>query len=363
MTPVPEGSRYAVTITAGEAAELVGGRLEGDRDLLLEDVAPLAQAGPGELGLLAARRYLSDLSSTEAGALLVSEELAEEAARDDAPTTRVVVDDAHRALPALLERFHPAPDRPGGVHPTAVLGAGVSLGSGVCVGPYAVLEAGVEVGDDARIGAHAVVGEGSRVGSESVLHPHVVLYPGTRIGRRVVLHAGVRVGVDGYGYVQEDGTHRKVPQVGICVVEDDVEIGANCTLDRGSIGRTVVGRGSKLDNLVHVGHNVELGPRCLLVAQVGIAGSSRLGEGVVCGGQSGVGGHVEVGDGARISARGGAVRNVEAGATVSGFPARDHRTFLRGTARLMKLPDLERRVRELERAVSRSGDGEGAGPG
>jgi len=358
MTPERDRSRPAATLTTDEAAELVGGRLEGDPELVLEGVAPLAQAGPRELGLLAARRYLRDLSRTEAGALLVSEGLADEASGDDAPRTRVVVDDAHEALPTLLERFHPPPPRPTGVHRTAVLGHGVSLGRGVHVGPYAVLEAGVEVGDDVRIGAHCVVGEGSRIGGESVLHPHVVLYPGSRLGRRVVLHAGVRVGVDGYGYVQVDGTHRKVPQVGSCVIEDDVEIGANCTLDRGSIGRTVVGRGSKLDNLVHVGHNVELGPRCLLVAQVGIAGSSRLGEGVVCGGQSGVGGHVEVGDGARISARGGAVRDVEAGATVSGFPARDHRTFLRGTARLMRLPDLERRVRELERAVSSRADEE-----
>lgn len=366
MSRAPEGAAPRVSLTAGEIAELVGGRLEGTGDARLTGVAPLRQAGPDELGLLATRRYLRDLPSTGAGALLVSAELADDVGRRGGPGTRIVVEDAHRALTTLLERFHPEPEEETGVHPTAVLGRGVELGRRVRIGPYAVLECGVAVEDGVRIGAHCVVGRGSRIGRGSVLHPHVVVYPGSTLGERVILHAGVRVGADGFGYVEVDGEHRKVPQVGTCEIEDDVEIGANCTLDRGSIGRTVVGRGTKLDNLVHVGHNVEIGPRSLLVAQVGIAGSSRLGEGVVCGGQSGVGGHVEVGDGARLGARAGAVKDVDPGATVSGFPARDHRTFLKGTAMLMRLPELERRLRELERAVEPSGDaggGEGGSPG
>jgi UDP-3-O-[3-hydroxymyristoyl] glucosamine N-acyltransferase len=230
------------------------------------------------------------------------------------------------------------------------------------VGPYAVLGRDVELGDRVRVGAHAVVGEGSVVGEDTVLHPHAVLYPGARLGRRVIVHSGARVASDGFGYAFRDGEYRKIPQVGGCVLEDDVEIGANATVDRGSIGDTVVGRGSKLDNLVHLAHNVRVGPRCAMAAQVGIAGSTRIGEGVVFGGQSGASGHLEVGDGAKISAGAGVIGNVADGHAVSGFPARDIKQQMRAWAWMLRLPELARRVRTLERTLGIAATGEGASP-
>ncbi len=361
MTPSSETPAEGPELTAREIAELVDGRLDGPGDVVFRGVAPLEEAAPDELGLLADRRYLDRVDGTGAGGLLVSEELVSDAAaREGAPDVRIVVGNAHRALVPLLDRLRP-PEKPEpGVHPTAVLGRGVELGEDVHVGPYAVLGEGVRLGDRVRIGAHVTLGAGSVVGDDCRLHPQVVLYPGSVLGRRVILHAGVRVGVDGYGYVTVDGEHRKVPQVGRCVIEDDVEIGANCTLDRGSIGETVVGKGVKLDNLVHLGHNVRVGDGSMLVAQVGVAGSTRIGKGVLCGGQSGMSGHLTVGDGARLSGRAGVIGDVEPGQTVSGFPAREHREFLKATASLRKVPELRSRVRELEKRLERLEEDAGA---
>lgn len=328
-----------------EVARITGGRVEGDGDVAVTRVAPVADAGPGELGFLADRRYVPAAAESRAGALLVAADLA-----DHVPTDRprVVVDDGHRALQALLAAWHPPRAPRPGVHPTAVLGRGVGLGEEVEVGPYAVLEPGCVLGDRVRVGAHAVVGEGVTVGDDSVLHPHVVLYPGTVVGARVILHAGARLGVDGFGYAWIDGAHRKVPQVGRCVVEDDVEIGANTTVDRGSIGDTRVGAGTKLDNLVHLAHNVRTGPHCAAAAMVGIAGSTRLGAGVFLGGQAGVIGHLEVGDGAKVAAAAAVFRDVPPGETVSGAPARPNREFLRSRAQVERLPRLLERVKALE---------------
>ena len=335
-------------MTLAEAAAACGGRVEGDADLVVTGVSSLADARETELGLLASRRYLGDVGPSAAGALLVSEALA--AGLDD-PRPRVVAKNAHAAMVPLLGRLHPEPPPVPGVHPTAVLGRGVRLGAAVTVGPYAVLEDGVEVGDRTVVHAHVVVGAGARLGADCVLHPQVVLYPGCELGERVVLHAGARVGSDGFGYASVEGEHRKVPQVGRCVLHDDVEVGANACIDRGSVGATVVGKGTKIDNLVHLAHNVNVGPRCIFTALVGIAGSTRMGEGVMWGGQSGAAGHLEIGDGVRVAAQAGVLKDVAAGETVAGFPARDHGTFMRATALTLRLPELADRLARLEREV------------
>ncbi len=348
MTDGTDTSQMDRALTLAQVAERTGGRVEGDRERRVVDVAPVAEAGPGELGLLAERRYLRRAAAGDAGALLVSEDLSGEVER---PADRVVVNDPHRALVTLLGHFHPAPDPEPGVHPTAVLGAGVRLGREVTVGPYAVVDEGARVEDRARVGAHCVIGRGSVVGEDSVLHPHVVLYAGSTVGRRVTLHSGVRVGVDGFGYVLVDGEHRKVPQVGGCVIGDDVEVGANTCLDRGSVGRSEVGSGTKIDNLVHLGHNVRIGERSVVVAQVGVSGSTRIGNGVALGGQAGVGGHAEIGDGARIGGQAGVLGDVPAGETWSGYPARPHGEAMRAAALGHRLPELFRRLRALEQKL------------
>jgi UDP-3-O-[3-hydroxymyristoyl] glucosamine N-acyltransferase len=226
----------------------------------------------------------------------------------------------------------------------------VRLGRGVRIGPYAVIESGAEIGDGASIGAHVVVGAGARVGAGSTHYPHDVLYPGTELGARVILHSGSAVGVDGFGYAPKDGRPAKVPQVGRCVIEDDVEVGANTTIDRGSIGTTRVGRGAKLDNLVQIAHNVTVGPAALLAAQVGVAGSSRVGAGVLAGGQAGIAGHLTVGDGAQLAAQAGVVTDIPPGQIVMGFPARPRTEFLRATAGASKVSELAKRVAALERS-------------
>lgn len=335
-------------VALADAAEACGARLEGDGAVVVRAVASLADAGPDELGMLASRRYLGQVRGSDAGALLVAEELAESL---DDPRPRIVARDAHAALVPLLRLLHPRPRSRPGVHPTAVVGRGVRLGEAVTIGPYTVLDDGVEVGERTVIHAHVVVGAGCRIGADVTLHPHVTLYPGCELGSRVILHAGVRVGSDGFGYAFVDGEHRKVPQVGRCVIEDDVEIGANTCVDRGSIGATVVGRGTKIDNLVHLAHNVHVGPRCIFTALVGISGSTRIGAGVMWGGQSGAAGHLEIGDGVRVGAQAGVLRDVPAGGTVAGFPARDRGAFMRSTALSLRLPELVQRVRELEREI------------
>jgi UDP-3-O-[3-hydroxymyristoyl] glucosamine N-acyltransferase len=266
-------------------------------------------------------------------------------------TPRIVVRDVHASLASILPLLYPASTPAGGIHPTAVLEHGVKLGANVSVGPYVVVGAETEVADGAVLAAHVVVGRGCRIGAGTYLHPHVVLYDRVAVGARSILHAGVRAGVDGFGYTQREGRHVKVPQVGGCVIGDDVEIGANTCIDRGSIGDTVIGNGSKIDNLVHIAHNVRVGEHAIVVAQVGIAGSTRAGRYVTFGGQAGIGGHLTIGDGATIGAQAGVMGNVDAGETVSGYPARPHREAMRAYGGLFKLPALIKRLRALERAV------------
>ena len=337
------------TFSAGEVARMVGGRVEGDTELRIRGIAPLDQAGEDELAFLAQRRYLRFLPQSSAKAVLVSEALASEA---EGFTSRIVVKEAHLALPALLGAFYPPEETAAEIHPTAVFGKGAILGEGVSVGPYAVVGGGARLGDGVRIGAHVVVGEGCVIGEDSILFPQVVLYPNTHLGARVILHSGVRLGVDGFGYVPMDGEQRKVPQVGACVVEDDVEIGANSCVDRGSIGRTIIGRGSKLDNLVHLAHNVQVGEGALLAGQVGISGSTRIGARTMFGGQVGIAGHVEIGEGAMVGGQGGVIGDIAPGEVVSGYPARNHKEYLRAMGMAFKLPETLRRIKVLEARIS-----------
>lgn len=349
MSDSQDQTRSSRSLTAGQVAELVHGRVEGDAEVLLHGLAPLNQATGGELGLLAQRRYLRHLPGTAAGTLLVSEDLADAA---KGHPSRVVTENPHAAFPLLLAHFYPTRRPEPAVHPTAVLGRGVQLGSEVRIDAYAVIEDGAVLGDRVRVGAHSVIGEGSAIGEDSVLYPHVVLYPGTIVGARVILHSGTRLGTDGFGYVPSADGIQKVPQVGGCLIGDDVEIGANSCVDRGSIGQTVVGRFAKLDNLVHLAHNVQVGPGSLLAAMTGVAGSTEIGKGVMTGGQSGIAGHLVVGDGARLAAQAGVIKDVPPGQTVSGFPAREHRTFLKSLGLLSRLPDTLKRMAGLEERLT-----------
>ncbi len=335
-------------LTVSEIARLVGGEVQGDAGRPIRGVAALDAAGPGDLSFVANPRYLPYLHASSAGAVLVARGLDAEV---PAGAAAIRVADPHAALALVLPVLYPEEPAPPGVHPTAVVGEDAEIGEGASVGAYAVVGRGVRIGARARIGAQTVVGDGCAVGADSVLHPHVTLYRGVTVGERCTVHAGTRLGADGFGYAFVDGAHRKVPQVGGCRIEDDVEIGANTTIDRGSVGDTVVGRGTKIDNLVQVGHNCRIGRHVIVVSQVGISGSTTVGDYAVLGGQAGVQGHITIGAGARVGGQAGVIGDVAAGETVSGYPARPHREAMRTSALVLRLPELVKTVRRLERAV------------
>jgi UDP-3-O-[3-hydroxymyristoyl] glucosamine N-acyltransferase len=332
---------------AEEVASILGGRLVGDGQAVLRGVATLEEAGSDDLAFLSNPRYKRAAVESNAGAIIVSEKDVDVVSGK----TLVVVEDSYAAFCAILPRFRPPAALPVGIAPSAWIGLDVQMGQDVSVGPSAFVGDGVVLGDRVRIFPGAVVGEGSELGDDTILHPTAVVYPGSRIGRRVVLHAGVVVGGDGFGYATVEGIHHKIPQVGHAVIEDDVEIGAGSTVDRGALGNTVVGEGSKIDNLVMVAHGVKLGRSCLLVAQSGIAGSTRLGDHVTVAGQSGAVGHIRIGSSSTIGAKSAVTRDLPDGSFVTGHPAVPHREWLEQGAALRRLPKLQERVRKLEATV------------
>ncbi len=332
------------SLTARAVADLVGGRLLGDGAVSLCAVRPLDRAGPDALSFAISGRYAAELDSSRAGAVLVPEALAGGAG----PVTRIVVPDPYGALVRVLHVLYPAEPPPTGVDPTARIGSGTVLGADVFIGPYVVLGRNVRVGARCRLAQSVSIGDGVLLGDDTTLGPAVICYPGTRIGNRVVLKAGAVIGGEGFGYLSDGKRHTRIPHVGGCILEDEVEVGSNTCIDRGSIDDTVIGCGTKLDNLVQVGHNVRIGERCLIMAGVGIAGSTRVGNDVILAGHVGVTDHLVIGDRARIAAKSAIFGDVPAGASFSGHPARPHRQFLRAQASMYRLAPI---VDELEGLV------------
>ncbi|HEY3174623.1 MAG TPA: UDP-3-O-(3-hydroxymyristoyl)glucosamine N-acyltransferase [Candidatus Polarisedimenticolia bacterium] len=328
--------------TLGDLARSLSGRVEGDPALVVEGIAPLDTAGPRDLSFLANPRYLPRARATGAGAVMVGPDVSLPG------RNLLVVADPYLALASLLELFHP-PRRPEpGIHPSAHIGANCAFGRDVSVQPGAVIGEGCRLGERAVVMPGAVLGVRVAVGDATTIHPNVTIYDGCVIGSRVIIHAGSVIGSDGFGFAREGTRHRKIPQIGNVVVEDDVEIGAGVTVDRGTFGSTVIGRGTKIDNLVQIGHNVAIGEDSILVAQSGISGSTRLGRSVTFAGQSGAVGHIEIGDGAVVGAKSAVTHDLPAGAFVIGHPAIDARIWKRAAAIFARLPDLRRRLLRLE---------------
>ncbi len=330
------------TISLAELGARLGADVVGDGDHEIGGVRPLDSATDAHLSFLHNPKYVEEARGSAAGAILVADpELL--------PGRNLLVcAEPYLALAHALEIFHPVTRPQPGAHPTAVVAEDVTIGEGASIGPLVSVAGGAAIGERSVIGAGCVLGRGVVVGTDCVVHPRVVIEDGCRIGDRCIIHSGTVIGSDGFGFATVDGVHHKVPQVGIVVVEDDVELGANVCVDRAALGETRIGRGTKVDNLVQIAHNVEVGAHCLLVAQVGISGSTHIGHHTVFAGQSGCSGHLKIGSGVVLAARAAAFKDIPDGVTVAGAPARPHREWLKANANLQRLDGLRDKVKELE---------------
>lgn len=343
--------------TADSAARALGLTVSGPGDVPIRGAADVREARDGDV-VFAESESFARLAARSAASVVI----LQVGVTFTGQQTVLVAPSARTAFSQMLSLLARPPVPLAGVHATAVIAPDARLGAGVVAGPYAVIGPEAEL-DDGVIAHEAVhIGSGCRVGAGTVLHPNVVLYSGVQLGAGCVVHAGTVIGSDGFGFVQVAGQLRRVPHLGTVVVEDGVEIGSNCCIDRAKTGATVIGAGTRIDNLVHIAHNVRIGRSCVIVAQVGIAGSSVVGDAVTIAGQAGVKDHVEIGSGATVTASAGVTSNVAPGETVTGFPARSHRARMREYAALTLLPEyvrriqaLERRIEELERAAAGRG--------
>lgn len=338
----------------GDLAAELGGRVVGDPDRIVRSFTNLELAQPGDLSFLRDARFRERAAASRATAIVLAPGV-------EIPGKDLLeVEDPGLAAARLAARFFPPEPRPPGLHPTAVVDPGAQVDPSAHVGPFAVIGPGSVVGPAAAVLAGAVIGRRCRVGEGALLHPHSVLYDDTEVGAGAVIHAGAVVGSDGFGYVTRRGVHHKVPQVGRAVIGEEVEVGANSAVDRATFGETRIGSGTKIDNLVQVGHNVQMGKACILSGQAGVAGSASLGDGVVLGGQSGCAGHLSVGDGVQVAAKSAVFQSVTAGAKVGGVPAVDLRLWRRQVSALSRLADYARRLRALERLVLKRSDSQPA---
>lgn len=336
-------------MTLREINELVKGELEGSPSIVIKGVSGIKEAREGDITFLANPKYESLVDSSGASAVITSREMCKRVSK---PLIRV--ENPSLAFAEVISFMFPDNKKlPRGIHPTAVVGEGVRLGGGVALGPHVVVEDGVEIKDNTVICAGVFIGHGSRIGSNSLIYPNVTIRERAIIGNRVIIHAGSVLGSDGFGFEQVNGVHHKIPQVGIVVVEDDVEIGSCVTIDRARFGRTLIGRGTKIDNLVQIAHNVLIGENSIIVAQAGISGSSVIGKKVILAGQSGIVGHIEIGDNVIVGAQAGVTKSVPPNIFVVGSPAKPHNVSKKIFAGWAKLPDLIREVAQLREEVDR----------
>ena len=340
-------------ISVSELAALVGGQLASGADgsAKISGAAALAEALPGEVTFFGNPKYLPKLRASRATAALVPLAFAEEV-----PAMCIRCENPTLAFSKVIEKFAPPPVRfAPGVHPTAVVAPGVRLGAGVSIQPHAVVEEGVSIGAGTVVGAHSYIGHEAQIGCDCLIHPRVSIGFRCKIGNRVILHGGAGIGGDGFGFELHDGRQVKIPQSGIVQLDDEVEIGANSTVDRARFGRTWIGEGTKIDNLVQIGHNVVIGKHCILCAFVGVSGSTKIGDHVTLAGQVGTVGHVEIGDGVIVGAQAGVSKSLPAKQTYMGSPAVLAREWKEQVAQIHSLHKLRARVAHLEQLLGERG--------
>jgi UDP-3-O-[3-hydroxymyristoyl] glucosamine N-acyltransferase len=326
-----------------ELADMLGAELTGPAEVDILGAAGVREAREGQITFITGKDHLRDLELSQASAALVP---------PDTPALRLPLlrlKNPRLAFAQTLALFYVKPYQASGISEKAAIGANVVIGADPSIHPLAVLADDVTVGERVTVYPGVSIGRGSVVGDDSIIHANVSIGENIRIGKRAIIHSGTVLGSDGFGFVTDQGRHHKIPQVGGVIIEDDVEIGANCTIDRAMLGNTVIKKGTKLDNLVHVAHNVTIGEHCLLAAQCGIAGSSKLGNYVVFGGKVGVADHISVGDGVMVGGGSGIIRDVEAGQIIAGYYTMPIREWLKVQSLLPKLPELKKRIHDLEK--------------
>jgi UDP-3-O-[3-hydroxymyristoyl] glucosamine N-acyltransferase len=338
--------------SVAEIAKHVAGQVLGDDSLMLEGFAPADRAQPGDLTFAENESYFARAEQSNASAIMI-----------DGPyqsKTKVIirVDDARIAFAIVLPLFFPEPKFIAGVHPTALLHPSAKVHPTAHIGPYCVVDEDAKIGPRNQLRGANHIGAGCQLGEDVHLFPNVILYAGAELGNRIRIHSGTVVGSDGFGYVLDQGVHLKVPQIGSVIIRDDVEIGANVTIDRGALGPTIIGKGTKIDNLVQIGHNVIIGDHCLVISQVGIAGSTKLGNYVILAGQVGIAGHLKIGNRASVTAQSGVMHNIPDGEKWMATPAKADRQAKREIIALHHLPELLRRVNELEKRAGIGGKSE-----
>jgi UDP-3-O-[3-hydroxymyristoyl] glucosamine N-acyltransferase len=334
--------------SVAEIAEILNGEVVGDGSVKIRGVSGIKEAKEGEIAFVANTKYLSLIDRTNASAVITSRDVG----RAAKPIIRT--ENPSLSFAKVISLFTPekiVPPR--GIHPAAVLGKDVKVGRDAAIQAYCVIEDGAEIGRGTVLYAGAYVGQYSKIGADCVIYPRVSIRERIIIGNHVIIHSGTVIGSDGFGFANVSGVHHKIPQIGTVVIEDNVEIGANVTIDRARFDKTVIGRGTKIDNLVQIAHNVIIGENSIIVAQAGISGSTVVGKNVVLAGQAGLVGHITVGDNAVVAAQAGVTKSVAAGACVSGYPAKPHKTAKKINAYVQKLPDLFKKIAELEKLLTK----------
>jgi UDP-3-O-[3-hydroxymyristoyl] glucosamine N-acyltransferase len=339
-----------MTFSAAQIAMLINGKVEGNPDTSVDSFGKIEDARKGQLTFFANPKYEEYLYTTDASIVILNNDYE---LKQEIKQSLIRVPDAYSAFASLLDKYQQlVTQQLKGLQQPCFIASSAKYGENVFIGAFAYLGENVKVGNNTKIFPGVYLGDNVTVGDNSIIHPGVKIYFDCVIGSNVILHAGSIIGSDGFGFApQQDGSFKKVPQIGNVIVEDHVEIGANCTIDRATIGSTIIKSGAKLDNLIQVAHNVEVGNSTVIAAQAGVSGSTKIGSGVMIGGQAGIVGHIQIGDGAKINAQSGVSKSIEPGKAVTGSPAYDYTSALRSQAINRKLPELERRIKELEALV------------
>jgi len=336
-------------LSLAEIADLLEGELEGDSSINILGVAKIEDAGGGEISFISNPKYAKYIDTTNASAVIVSKDFPE--------TTKSIIrtQNAYLSFLKVLKIFHPPMETVAeGIHPSANIDKTTKMGANVRIGAYVVIDKNCRIGENVTIHPGVVIGPDVAIGNNTIIYANVVLREQVRIGNNVIIHSGTVIGSDGFGFAREGQQYHKIPQVGTVVIEDDVEIGANCTIDRATLGNTIIHKGVKLDNLIQVAHNVEIGENTVIAAQTGISGSTKIGKNVMIGGQVGFVGHIEIGDNTTIGAQSGVSKSLPPNSVYFGYPARPIMQAKREEAALRKLPDLLKKISELEAKLNNS---------